>query len=200
MDIFALEEIFKVIVDQALLKSDERPSGVSSQKSSLKSPRSEQTNDAHRSSKISQSDRLTIVMEVLRSPGEFGSKSSMPCSHIKTVLSTISGRRTSAGRDSHRFHDRTNCAGTIAQGMFSKSNVPPVSALSCICFNLAWSKIVVNSHLHQRSLILCTFSSSAFLRISRLSPLEIWNNVSQMAQASASVESVCHNGNKFCNR
>lgn len=95
---------------------------------------------------MSQSDRLTMAMVMFRSPGELGSKTSLPCSQIKCVLSTIAGRGIAAGRRSHRLQDRTNCAGRIAQGTFSKSRVDPVSALSCICFSLALNINELEAH------------------------------------------------------
>ena len=61
----------------------------------------------YRSSKTSQSFRVTIVTLLSRSLAELGSRARRPCWQMNCVLSTPSGRGTSAGWNSHCFHERT---------------------------------------------------------------------------------------------
>jgi hypothetical protein len=98
-------------------------------------------------SNVSQSLRVTTAADPSKSVGSLGSKVRRSCEQRNGELSIASGRAYSDGRDSHRSHDRTNCAGTTAQGTFSRSRVLPFSALSCICFSLACHRNVVLNNI-----------------------------------------------------
>lgn len=124
---------------------------------------------------------------------EFGSRLSKSCVQIKGVLSTVSGLGASVGRLSHRCHAFKKVAGIIAQGC--SCSVSMFNAWSCICLSNAyewWYQQWFKESLKP------TFSSSAFLRTSRLSSLEIWIRASHTGQSSASVDMGSQDGYNLC--
>lgn len=143
----------------------------------------------YRFRKISQSLWRMTVIVISVSNGQLGSKMRWSCSHKKDELSNLSNRVWSTGLFSHRSQALRKSVGMIARLLSSWVKGMP----SYIVLRRAWKRLI-----QQKASIFTmysTFSSSARRFNCRLSSLEIWREVLQIAQSSTSACGGSQEGN-----